>query len=126
MPATLELSPEQIAHYRTYAQKRLQSKQPDIEKRREQAWNAARKAAKLLKKKYGATRVVVFGSLTQNTSFTSWSDVDIAAWGLRLEDTFRAIGSIMDIETEVPVNLVDINTASTSLLNAIENQGVTL
>jgi hypothetical protein len=45
---------------------------------------------------------------------------------LALEDTFRAIGVIMDLETEFPVNLVDVNTASSSLLEAIERDGITL
>jgi len=52
--------------------------------------------------------------------------VDIAAWGLASEDTFRAIGAIMDMETEVPVNLVDIKTARPSLVNIIEREGIEL
>ena len=58
--------------------------------------------------------------------FTRWSDVDIAAWGLAAEDTFRAIGAVMDLETDVPVNLIDVDTAHPSLLAAIEREGIAL
>ncbi len=37
--------------------------------------------------------------------FTPWSDVDIAAWGIRPEDTFRAIGAVLDVDSEIEVNL---------------------
>jgi uncharacterized protein len=58
------------------------------------------------------------------TGFNRWSDVDIAAWGLAPEDTFRAIGAVMDLPTEIAVNLVDVNTARPSLVAAIERDGV--
>jgi len=126
MPTTFELTPEQISTYRRHAQQRRQQELPEIERRRERAWEAARMAAQVLKEKFGVTRVVVFGSLVRDAGFTRWSDVDIAAWGLALEDTFRAIGVIMDLDTEVPVNLVDVNTASPPLLEAIEREGIAL
>jgi uncharacterized protein len=126
MPTTLDLTPEQIANYRAHALRRRQQEKPEIERRREKAWQAAREAAQLLKAEFGATRVAVFGSLTRESGFTRWSDVDIAAWGLAKEDTFRAIGAIMDMETDVPVNLVDVDTARPSLLAAIEREGIAL
>ena len=126
MPTTFDLTPEQISTYRRHAQQRRQQELPEIERRRERAWEAARMAAQVLKEKFGVTRVVVFGSLVRDAGFTRWSDVDVAAWGLALEDTFRAIGVIMDLDTEVPVNLVDVNTASPPLLEAIEREGIAL
>jgi len=126
MPTTFDLTPEQISTYRRHAQQRRQQELPEIERRRERAWEAARMAARVLKEKFGVTRVVVFGSLVRDAGFTRWSDVDVAAWGLALEDTFRAIGVIMDLDTEVPVNLVDVNTASPPLLEAIEREGIAL
>jgi predicted nucleotidyltransferase len=126
MPTTYELTPEQVSSYRKHAQQRRQQEQPEIEQRRERAWEAARMAAQVLKQKFDITRVVVFGSLARDAGFSRWSDVDIAVWGLDPKDTFRAIGVIMDLETEVPVNLVDVDTASPSLLEAIERDGITL
>ena len=126
MPTTLNLTPEEIAVYRATAQKRRQQEQPELDRRREAAWQAARQAAQVLKEEFKATRVVVFGSVARGVGFTRWSDVDVAAWGLAPEDTFRAIGVVMDLDTEVAVNLVDVNTARPSLLASIEREGVEL
>ena len=111
---------------RANAQKRRRDEREEIERLSEKGWEAARIGAKMLKERFGATRVVVFGSLVRGTGFTRWSDVDIAAWGLAPEDTFVAIGAVMDLDTEVPLNLVDVDTARTALLRAIEREGVEL
>jgi len=86
----------------------------------------ARQAVALLKKQFGATRIVVFGSLVQQGMFTLWSDVDIAAWGIQPQDTLRAIGAVLDLGADIQVNLVDINTASSELLYDIDREGVEL
>ena len=78
----------------------------------------------LLRKRFGAERVVVFGSLAHKGCFTRWSDVDVAAWGLRAEDTFRAIGAVQDLDFEIAVNLTDVGTCSPSLLEVIQQEGV--
>ena len=124
MTTPLQLSPQQIARYRATAQERRLQLQDEMTLRREMGWQAARQAANLLREQFQVERVVVFGSLVHQTVFTRWSDVDIAAWGLSVEDTFRAIGAVMDLETTIPVNLVDINTAQPSLKQAIERDGL--
>ena len=124
MPTTVNLTPEELAVYRATAQRRREKERPALERRREQAWMAARQAARSLKERFKMTRVVVFGSLARNSGFTHWSDVDIAVWGIAPEDTFQAIGMMMDLETEIAVNLVDVNTCYSSLLRAIEQDGI--
>ena len=78
----------------------------------------------MLKEKFGATRVVVFGSLVHEGCFTRWSDVDIATWGIRPENTFRAIGAVMDVDADIEINLVDVATCRPELLATIEREGV--
>lgn len=126
MPTQLDLSPEKIAVYRATALARQQQEKEINKPRREKAWQAAQKAAELLREQFKVSRVVVFGSLAREGDFNRWSDVDIAAWGLAPEDTFRAIGAVMDLATEIPVNLVDVNTARPALLAAIEQECVEL
>ena len=58
--------------------------------------------------------------------FTLWSDVDIASWGLRPEDTFRAMGDVYGLDPEIPLNLVDPNAASPSLVETILKEGIEL
>ena len=126
MPTTYNLTPEKLAVYRATAQRRREQERSELDHRREQAWIAARQAAQLLKTQFQATRIVVFGSLVRESGFTRWSDVDIAAWGIAPEDTFRAIGAVLDMNTEVEVNLVDVNTCRASLLEVIEQDGIDL
>lgn len=126
MTTLLELSPEKIALYRTTAQERRQREQPELKRREQEAWRVARQAAQLLRAEFKVTRVVLFGSLARQQGFTRWSDVDIAAWGIAPEDTFRAMGSVMDLGSEIAINLVDVNTARPALLASIARDGVEL
>lgn len=120
------ISPEQIAVYRQSAERlREQDRAPEMI-RRQEAWHLARTAAGILKERFHAVRVVAFGSLVSERSFTAWSDVDIAAWGISSRDTFRAIGAVMDLSSDPLVNLVDITTCTPSLLAVIERDGVEL
>mgnify|MGYP001608910182 FL=1 len=92
--------------------------------REDKAWKAARSAAALLKERFAATKVVLFGSLAHKGSFSRWSDIDIAAWGISPEDTFRAIGAVMEVSSDIEINLVDVGTCRRSLLTVIEKEGI--
>ena len=106
--------------------RRQEQEQAELAARQERAWESARLAAGVLRATFGATRVVVFGSLVHDGAFTAWSDVDIAAWGIRPEDTFRAIGAVMDVEPTIELNLVDVATCPDWMLAIIEAEGVEL
>ncbi len=121
-----KLTAEELEVYRAAAQRRQEREKRELVQREVQAWESARRAAALLREQFGATRVVVFGSLVHRGFFTPWSDVDVAAWGIRLEDTFRAIGAVMDLDSAIEINLVDVNACPTALLTAIEREGVDL
>jgi predicted nucleotidyltransferase len=118
------LSSERVAQYRAYAQQRQELRAPKIKLRLESGWELARKAARILREKYQVKRVVVFGSLLREKCFTEWSDIDIAAWGIPPEQTFRAIGALMDLDSSIEINLVDINICPADLLKSIEEDGV--
>ena len=94
--------------------------------RRERAWKVARAAADLLKTGYGATLVVVFGSLAQKTPFTPWSDIDLAVWGIKPEQYFSAAGAAMDmgLDSGIKVDLVDPENCSPELRVDIEQDGI--
>lgn len=122
----LKLNQEELARYRAAARRQAEQEQQALARREQRAWELARQAAELLCEQFGAARIVLFGSLSQPGGFTPWSDVDIAAWGLRPEDTFRAIGVVMDLAADIEVNLVDVQTCSASLLAVIEREGIEL
>jgi len=119
-----DLSPASLAQYRRTAISRQKTHVSKTKVRMKKAWRLARKAAKILREQYHAERVAVFGSLLHETRFTQWSDVDIAAWGIPPEQTFRAIGTVMDLDSSLEINLVDVNTCTPSLLKAIEQEAV--
>jgi len=117
------LSEQEMAIYRAAAERQHAQEAKELVLRRERAWERARQAATLLKQNFGAERVAVFGSLLRPDCFNRWSDVDIAAWGINLRDTFRAIGAVMDLGEDIEINLVDMNTCRDTLRHTIEVEG---
>ena len=126
MATAADITPEQMAACKEGARRRQARERQALHERERRAWELARQAAAVLRQQFSATRVVVFGSLIHPGSFTPWSDVDIAAWGLRAEDTFRAIGVVMDLAPDIPLNLVDVGACRSSVLCVIEHEGVPL
>jgi len=120
----MDLTLEALALYRKTALRRQEQLLSERLSLQEQAWVAARRAADLLREKFGVTRIVVFGSLVHPGCFTRWSDIDLAAWGIAPKDTLRAIGVVMDLETPYEINLVDIQTARPAILKVIEREGI--
>ena len=126
MPTASELTPPQAAAYRAAARRRWQREQLELQQRQARAWELAHCAADLLKTRFSASRMVVFGSLVREGCFTPWSDVDIAAWGIRPEDTWRAMGTLLELDTMIAVNLVPAESCRPALLAAIEQEGIEL
>jgi predicted nucleotidyltransferase len=119
-----DLSTSRLEEYRKTAIRRQKVRISKAKTRREKGWKLARKAAELLRTRFQAKRVAVFGSLLHEARFTRWSDIDIAVWGIPADQTFRAIGAVMDLDSSLELNLVDVNTCSPSLLRAIEQEAV--
>ena len=54
----------------------------EMKERQKEGLDVAKKCANFLKEKYGATKVVLFGSLLNHEKMTPHSDIDLAVWGL--------------------------------------------
>ncbi len=126
MATARDLSLEQMAVYKAAARRRHEAELRTLVVREQRAWELARRVASALRRQFPVERVVVFGSLVHPGSFTPWSDIDIAAWGLHPDDTLRAIGIAMDASTDIAVNLVDAACCSASLRQVIEREGIPL
>lgn len=85
-----------------------------------------RKAAQQLKEQFGASRVVLFGSIVHAAWFTAESDIDLAIAGLRGKDFWRAWALLEDLLPERRVELIELETVSESLHAAIELKGLEL
>lgn len=123
-----ELSAEELRSYRPWLSMERHRKDPEVSRRREDAWRVARIAAELLKKRFGAKRVVAFGSLVRKTVFTQWSDIDLAVWGIPPEEYYRAAGEAVDIGLEegIRVDVVDAGDCGPRFLAEIEDEGIQL
>ena len=124
-----EIETHELSSYRPWATMEQYRKDPEVFKRKEVAWKLAREAAEMLKRKYGAARVVVFGSLVRETGFTPWSDIDLAVWGIVAEDFYHAAGEAIDIALEegVGVDIVDpVVDCGPEFLADIEKEGIEL
>lgn len=119
----LELSPSE---WKAYKPAKTYHESPDIAARKERGWNLAREAANLLKEKFGAEQVVVFGSLAQETGFTDWSDIDLAAWGIPPQRYYAAVAAVTGLSPEFKIDLIDPTTCRSGLQEVIERDGVPL
>lgn len=94
-----------------------------LNKRYESAWDDIKKIAKMLKEKYGAEKVIVFGSLLNKKRFHKRSDIDLAVKGIDDELFYEAYGKIIGKYTDFKVDLVDIEDCKESLLKVINKEG---
>ena len=121
----LDLSPEELKKYRPLdaIRKRRAKFRAEIASRRRHAMLAARKAAKLLKSEFGATEVILFGSLARRVGFTRWSDIDLASRGIPSEKFLTALEAVLYLSPEFKIDLVELETCPPSLLKNIEKEG---
>lgn len=54
------------------------------------AKDTAESLAKVLKERFNASKVVLFGSATRSDC-SQWSDIDLAVWGIPNSDYFKAV-----------------------------------
>ena len=118
--------PDRWQEYIEGARARERLRRQQLARRRARAWDIARRAAALLKEEFGATRVVVFGSLAHGAWFHPHSDIDLAAEGIPPERFWRAGCRLEEIAEGFEIDLVALETASPSLRETIEKEGVEL
>jgi len=119
-------SADSLAPYRATVRARSERDARALDARRERALNLARTAASLLTREYGATRVVLFGSLAHGRWFSDASDIDLAARGLGAEAHLLALARLEDIAGGLRIDLVRAEHCPPTLLAAIEEDGVAL
>ena len=125
MPTALKLGREGWKPYLEAARSRPAPPEltPTQRREREQLLDRIREAAAELKARFGARRVVLFGSLAHAAWFTLDSDVDIAVEGLASEDYWDAWRLVEEVVGDRPVDFVEIETVRESLRRAIERYG---
>jgi predicted nucleotidyltransferase len=128
MPTALELTREGWRSYLEAARRRPTPPEvtPAERRARERLLDRVREAAAVLKARYGARRVVLFGSLAHAAWFMPDSDVDLAVEGLAGDDYWRAWRLVEEIIGDRPVDLIEIEMVGESLKRAIQRYGMEL
>ena len=125
MSTALEMKPEEWRKFkpgRKIATRAAQSKY--IEERRAKGLELAKKASFLLRQRYGAKRVVVFGSLTRKKVFSFWSDIDLAAWGIAPDRFFSAVAAVTGLSPDFKIDLVEPDTCREAMRDSIQKHGI--
>ncbi len=128
MATALELSREGWKDYIEAARHKANRAglSPAAQEVRGKLLDKAREAASLLKTRFGAKRVVLFGSLAHQAWFSPDTDMDLAVEGLQGNDYWDAWREVEDIVEDRSIDLIEIETARPSLLQAIQRHGVEL
>lgn len=121
----LDLPPDELKKYRPLEaiKKRRANFRAEIASRRRRAHLLARKAAKLLKTEFGAKEVILFGSLARRVGFTPWSDIDLAVRGIPSDLYLKAMDTVLYLNPEFKIDLVEPETCPPALLKSIEEEG---
>ncbi|RKU15591.1 hypothetical protein C6501_06765 [Candidatus Poribacteria bacterium] len=120
-----DLSPEELAEYSRRLDEHFRNRKVD-EALLQRAWQTAYHVANMLYEDFGATQVAVFGSLADQASFSKWSDIDIAVWGIPPEKYFQAVWEAENISRLFEVDLVDFRSCHGLLRERIESQAVSI
>jgi uncharacterized protein len=120
------ISSEQMAVYRRTARRREAERQRAAAARRERAWLVAAQAADVLKKQFGAERVVAFGSLVDNGRFRADSDIDLAVYGIEPTLYLKAWHVVDELAPDIDIDLVDMAVAKEWVHQVLVERGVDL
>lgn len=128
MPTALELTREGWKSYLEAARRRPAPPEltPAERRARERLLERIREAAAVVKARFGARRVMLFGSLAHAAWFMADSDVDLAVEGLVGDDYWQAWRLVEEIIGDRPVDLIEIEMVGESLRRAIQRYGIEL
>lgn len=111
-------------YLRAWRERWKRQRQADEQAARE-ARRVAERLALLLRREYGARRVVLVGSLARG-DFRSGSDIDLAAEGIPDARFFRAGADLEAAGGGIHVDLVPIESADPAFLTDLEREGIVL
>lgn len=126
MGLTSAITQQEMAQYQATARQRATKRRQALLARRLAARQTAEQAAALLKRDYGASRVLLFGSLSRDEPFSLHSDIDLAVWGLDERVYYRVVSRLLALDPSVSIDLLRAETLSADLLCVIETTGLSL
>lgn len=120
------MSSPALTSYRGTLRQRSKAAGQEQVRRRKQARAAARRAAARLKRDYGATRVMLFGSLAREGRLGPRSDIDLAVWGVAPASYYEAVARVQDVVIPFRADLIRMERSPASLRDHVQQEGVEL
>ena len=125
-PTIASLTSEQLQSYRQGLKAQLEAKDAALAARREHGWAVAREGARCLREEFGATDVLVFGSVVTGRGFHQRSDIDLAARNVPRETYFKAVAALLNLDNDFLFDLVRLEDAPEGLREHILTEGIPL
>jgi uncharacterized protein len=117
---------KEIAAYQPWVALDRYSKDEELKARKKQGLEISLKVAGMLKEKYGASHVVLFGSLAHSAWFTPRSDIDLYSEGIPVSAFFKAEADAQEISQGFKIDLVDSGDCPPEMIAKIKQDGVEL
>ena len=116
----------ELQPYVAQRQRRKAEMRSRLQARHQAGLRRAKVLADILKVEFGATQVVLFGSMLSVNDIHLGSDIDLAVWGLPAGEYMTALTELMTEAKEFDVDLVRIEEAPPSLKAYLSKEGLTL
>jgi predicted nucleotidyltransferase len=98
----------------------------EIKAIRSDAMDKAKKIAAMLKEKYGANKVILFGSIVKSDYLHEKSDIDLLVYGIKPEDFLRAGVDAWKISVCFDVDIIPAEKAEKTIVEIAEREGIEL
>ena len=106
---TSGMSASELAECRENLKRQWENRQVDKELV-QRAWETARRLAIVLYRDFGATKVAVFGSLTEPKRFRQNSDIDILVWGVSYDKCLDALWGTKGLDPEFKIDIINFKS----------------
>ena len=120
---TGKMSPSELAECRENLKRQWENRQVDKELL-QRAWETARRLATVLYRDFGATKVAVFGSLTEPERFTENSDIDIVVWGVSYNKCLDALWETKGLNPEFKIDIINFKSINSLFRERVLSQAV--
>lgn len=118
--------PKKYQPYVAHWQQRKVERRSRLKQRHQAGLRQAKELADILKTEFGATKVVLFGSMLSVNDIHMHSDIDLAVWDLAPGKYIKALTALMNRSRDFSVDLVRIEEAPPSLETYIADEGLVL
>ena len=120
---TGEMSPSELAECRENLKRQWENRRIDNELL-QRAWKTAHRLATVLYRDFGATKVAVFGSLTEPKRFTQNSDIDIVVWGVSYNKCLDALWETKGLNPEFKIDIINFKSVNSLFRERILSQAI--